>query len=113
MPKRKSTSQDIQRLLFELNEVLPEASPSRNALITAITHKEEEVRVGRLDYDRWRPLIREIKQAAAVKHSNRTKVNGEWYDVRFMRYLLRFMTDWIGREAQLKWEIEELRKSLD
>lgn len=113
MPKRKMTVHADQQKLFEVNEALPNSSPSRNALITALTHKEEEVRVGRLDYNRWRPLLREIKQAAAVKHSNRAKVNGEWYDVRFMRYLLRFMNDWIGREAQLMWEIDELRKSLD
>jgi len=81
-------------------------------LITALTHKTEELRVGGLDYDRWRPLLKEIRIAAAVKHSNRAKVNGEWYDVRFMRYLLKFMSDWTRRAANLEWEINELRNEL-
>ena len=113
MASRKKTVSTAQMQLFPTNEILPSSSPSRNALITALTNKTEEVRVGRLDYDRWKPLLREIKQASAVKHSNRAKVNGEWYDVRFMKYLLKFMNNWVSREAQLKWEIEELKRELN
>jgi hypothetical protein len=111
--RRNRNVSTSQLLMFPTNEILPNSSPSKNALITALTHKTEELRVGRLDYDRWRPLSKEIKIAAAVKHSNRAKVNGTFYDVKFMKYLLKFMGDWARRENQLAWEINEIRKELD
>jgi len=107
--KKVSTAQLV---MFPQNELLPNSSPSKNALITALTHKTEELRVGGLDFDRWRPLLKEIRQAASVKHSNRAKVNGVFYDVRFMKYLLKFMENWRARAAQLEWEINELRQQI-
>lgn len=112
MTARKKNVPTAQLLLFPTNEILPNSSPSKNALITALYNKKDELRLGRLDYDRHRPNLKEIETAAATKHSNRAKVGGEWYDVRFCKYLLKFMKGWIAREAKLKWEIQELEKEL-
>lgn len=112
MSHKKKTNINQMSLMFPENEALPNSSPSKNALITAITFKQEERRVGGLDYDRWRPLKRELQIAAAVKNSNRAKVNGEWMDVNWARSVLRFVEDWQRRASQLEWEIAELRKEL-
>ena len=87
-------------------------SPSARALNEAILRKKEEVRVGQLDFDRWRPNMREIEAAAATKNHNRAKVDGEWYDVRLCKALSHFMNDWRRRRSQLEWEITELEKEL-
>jgi predicted nucleic acid-binding Zn-ribbon protein len=113
MSHKKKNVSTAHIVMFPDNAILPNSSPSKNALITALTHKTEELRVGGLDYDRWRPLLKEIRIAGNIKHSNRAKVNGNWYDVRFMKYLLKFMDNWKSRAAQLEWEINEIRKSIE
>lgn len=84
--------------------------PSRRAVEEQIIRKEEELRVGQMDFNRNRPSLKELERAAETKHSNRAKVDGVWYDVKFCKYLVKFMHDWMRRRSQLEWEIAELKK---
>lgn len=99
--------------MFPTNEKLETCSPSKNKLITSLTFKQEELRVGRLDYDRWGPLKKQICDAALNKHSNRAKINGDWLDIKYVKTLAKFLNEWARRENQLAWEINELRRELE
>ena len=113
MPSHKKKTPSVATLpLFPTNEKLETCSPSKNKLITSLTFKQEELRVGRLDYDRWRPLKKAICDAALDKTSNRAKINGDWLDMKYVKTLAKFLNNWARRENQLAWEINELRKEI-
>lgn len=83
---------------------------TRRQIEEQIIRKETELLHGQQDYNRHRPSMRALEIAAATKNSNRAKVDGVWMDVRFCKYLVKFMKDWTRRRSQLAWEIDELKK---
>lgn len=108
--KKKPAIHVNQLAMFDGGEKGEDLTPSKKSILNSILMKQEELRIGELDFQRWRPSMKQLREAAATKHSNRAKVDGEWYDVRFCKYLVQFMDSWRRRASGLAWEIEELKK---
>ena len=111
--KKKITNQSNGNLNMFQGADFKNSSPSKKALFSSIVQKQEELRLGQLDFDRHRPYLKQIEEAAACKHSRFHRVAGELMDVKFAKYLLKFMRDWARRRSQLVWELEELKREIE
>lgn len=109
---KRKTSQIGSMPLFPSEADFVNPAPSKRALETALVRLKTELHHGQLDYDRLAPLKNEYSRAAQVKHSNRVKVFGEWYDIRLVKATSAFLKDWTRRRSQLEWEITQLEREL-
>jgi len=112
MNKRK-ISKDQLKLFDTVIQFEAEPMPSRRQIEEQIIRKQTELQHAQLDYNRNFHSRKALEIAAQTKHSNRAKVDGEWMDVRFCKYLLTFLKDFPRRKSQLEWEIAELMKLLE
>ena len=110
--KRKAISKDQLRLFDDCAVPDKEGGLTERQITEQIIRKETELEHAYYDYCRHFHSRKALELAAATKHSNRAKVDGEWMDVRFAKYLLKFINDYPRRKSQLEWEIAELKKML-
>lgn len=102
----------VQQTMFS-DDSYKNSSPSKRALHESIIRKQEELRVGQLDFDRYRPDRKKYEEAASTKHSRVARVNGELIPVIMAQSIVKFLNSWVRRRSQLVWEIDKLKKSLD
>jgi hypothetical protein len=110
--KKKISSSQLQ-LFDTIGKEGVSQQPAKRMIEEKIIRLETELKHGQMDYNRNRPSLKAIEEAAQTKNYNRAKVDGIWYDVKFCKYLVRFMHDWARRRSALEWEIQELKKMLE
>lgn len=111
MSKRKVSSTQMS-LFDEAAFVDDKREIDKRAIEEQIIRKQTELVAGERDYQRLLPSKKAFYDASLTKHSNRAKVNGEWYDVKFCKYISGFLGNWVRRRSQLEWEVSELMKLL-